>query len=847
MIDNPINVLLIDDNEDDYIIIRRLLTDAPHSGSFQWWEGPGFTLDWASSYDTGLEAIHQNQHDVYLLDYYLGKRTGLELLHEAKSSHCQAPLILLTGQENYEVDVEAMEAGAADYLIKDQISAPLLQRSLRYAIQHQRTWEALRESEARYSSLFKNNHAAMLLIDPKSGDIVDANPAACAFYGYSAEDLTGKNITAINMLSQPHVLPEMEMATSAPRQSLNFRHRLASGEERDVEVYSGPITVRGKQLLYSIIHDITERQQTTEALQHLVAGTSAVTGKQFFETLVQQLADWLQARWALVGELDPGPPKKVQPLAFWSDGKLAPAPTYLLKGTPCERAHKKKGLCVFPRNLVEMFPTDTMLSDMGADWYAGIPLLDSEGRTVGILCALHHHAIDPPANIDQVFSIFSHRAGVEIVRKRAEEAHTRLAAIVESSDDAIIGKSLDGTILTWNIGAERMYGYSATEVIGRPISILAPPDRPDEVFHILEKIQRGEVVDSFETIRMRKNGERFHASLNISPIKDEGGNIVGASTIGRDITERKRMESQLREYAENLEQLVAQKVHELEEERAKMIHTARLAALGEMATGVAHELNQPLTAMLFEADYLKTLAQRSQTHPEENVTEPNWDGIYQVGDNLTQDIDRCRRIIDHLRTFGRAADQEPSAVDLNQVIENSFILTGERLRQHAIDLQVDLAPDLPPITADPNRLEQVFINLISNAEYALEVMKQRVTLGAVERENYKKKLHISTRLAHVSESQTDWIVAQVQDNGCGISEAAQEHIFEPFFTTKPVGEGTGLGMSISYGIVTESGGSITYESTENEGTTFTLRFPASDAQPNGSGAEHRDRNEKEWE
>ena len=137
----------------------------------------------------------------------------------------------------------------------------------------------------------------------------------------------------------------------------------------------------------------------------------------------------------------------------------------------------------------------------------------------------------------------------------AEEKLSFLASIVESSDDAIIGKTLDGIILSWNPGAQRIYGYSADEVIGKHISILVPPDRPDEIPQILERLRKGERIDHFETVRMRKDGKWIDISLTISPIKVATGRIIGASTIARDITERKRMEEELRQQQKAIREL----------------------------------------------------------------------------------------------------------------------------------------------------------------------------------------------------------------------------------------------------------------------------------------------------
>jgi signal transduction histidine kinase len=281
----------------------------------------------------------------------------------------------------------------------------------------------------------------------------------------------------------------------------------------------------------------------------------------------------------------------------------------------------------------------------------------------------------------------------------------------------------------------------------------------------------------------------------------------------RDVTERKEMEARLQEYTQHLEQLVEEKVRQLERERAKTIQMDKMSAIGQMATGVAHELNQPLTGIAFDADYLKFIAQKLETAPTapEDRVEP--DELLKMSDDLLGDVQRCRRIVDHLRTFGRVSNGPLAPIDLEQPISDSLILTAARLREHGIDVRLNFADDLPPILADPHKLEQVFLNLIANAEYALE-----------KKEAGDKTLEITTY------GEEDTVIATVRDTGCGMPEEVRAHLFEPFYTTKPAGEGTGLGLSISYDIVTEFDGEITCESTVGEGTTFTLRFPVADPQ-----------------
>ena len=272
------------------------------------------------------------------------------------------------------------------------------------------------------------------------------------------------------------------------------------------------------------------------------------------------------------------------------------------------------------------------------------------------------------------------------------------------------------------------------------------------------------------------------------------------------LEDARQAEAQLQEYADHLEQMVDEQVQQLEQERTKVIQMDKLASLGQLATSIAHELHQPLTAITFEADYLTTLANQTETAALDLAE------LMKVGQDIEGDVARCRRIIDHLRTFGRVAAEDTVPVDLNQPLEDSFILIGAQLRDHQVTVDLHLAEHLPYIQANPHKLEQVFLNLIANAEYALQ--------EAAEQDGREKILTLSTR------QEGDWVIAEVRDNGLGIPEDVQKRLFEPFFTTKPAGAGTGLGLSICHNIVTDIGGEITCHSTEGEGTTFTLRFPA---------------------
>lgn len=415
------------------------------------------------------------------------------------------------------------------------------------------------------------------------------------------------------------------------------------------------------------------------------------------------------------------------------------------------------------------------------------PLKDAEGRVT--------HYIKVAENIT--------------ARKRAEaklrQSEANFKALMNATRDIALLIDVEGQVLAVNQTLFERLHTTPGDIVGTTIYDWFPP-----ALARARRTRVQEVVASGEMLRYEETAPDGEVTYNsIYPIFDDAGQVARLAIFVQDITALKQAEARLREYAEHLARMVDEKVHELDRERAKVIQAGKMASLGEMATGVAHELNQPLTSMTFDIEYLQRLAERGTEGNEVRIPTAE---LQEIVEGLRGDVARSRRITDHLRTFGRAAAGDVGDVDLNQVIQDSFILIGERLYQHNVHVERDLAPDLPPLRADAFKLEQVFLNLISNAEHA---MARR---AAQESGEYKKRLDISTRVEDAA------IVARVRDNGTGISPAEQARIFEPFFTTKPVGEGTGLGLSISRDIVTECGGELTFESVAGEGTTFVLRF-----------------------
>lgn len=291
-----------------------------------------------------------------------------------------------------------------------------------------------------------------------------------------------------------------------------------------------------------------------------------------------------------------------------------------------------------------------------------------------------------------------------------------------------------------------------------------------------------------------------------------------ASKVSSAILTR-RLEESLQSYADNLEQTIKLRTDELREKDAQILQSTKLATLGEMATGIAHEINQPLGGISLMTQGLLKAIEKEKLTP---------DLLVERLKSINEQIERINRIINHLRVFGRQAPETKTAVNVNKPLRDVFELIGQQLVQRNIHIQLELNDKLPEVLADHTRLEQVFINIISNARDALDEQELHIRFLLRQRnypdwvKGWKKELLIKTSQEHQQ------IIVEIRDNAGGIEENLLQKIFEPFFTTKEVGKGTGLGLSISYGIIKEFGGEISVDSEIDRGSSFYVRLPVWD-------------------
>ena len=377
-------------------------------------------------------------------------------------------------------------------------------------------------------------------------------------------------------------------------------------------------------------------------------------------------------------------------------------------------------------------------------------------------------------------------ANQELERKTAEqigEFRARLASIVDSSEDAILSKDLEGTITSWNKGAERIYGYSADEIVGKPVSMLVPQDQPDEVPAILAKIARGESVEHYQTIRVTKEGKHLNMSLSVSPLRDLSGRISGASVIARDITAQQKAEEHLRQ---------AQKMD----------------AVGRLAGGVAHDFNNILGIITACAELMR-------------ARNANVAGLPQYVANIQQAADRGAGLTRQLLAFSRKSAVRPEVLDLSAHLHEVNRLLRP-LMGDSVEIQIRSKSQSALIEIDEGQLDQVVINLAVNARDAMPHG------GKFLLETSTVDLDEAFSTQHGPMNPGSYVMLAVSDTGSGMDEVTLARVFEPFFTTKEIGKGTGLGLATVYGIIRQSGGHIWVYSEVGRGTIFKIYFPSAE-------------------
>ncbi|HHP7235180.1 MAG TPA: PAS domain S-box protein [Desulfobacterales bacterium] len=425
-----------------------------------------------------------------------------------------------------------------------------------------------------------------------------------------------------------------------------------------------------------------------------------------------------------------------------------------------------------------------ILEDQPPQSLAYVPISSKDRNTFGVIRLGSRIPGHFSRDQKHVLELIGNRIGVAIENAMLQEQYIKseekYRTLFNSDPHPIfILDSQTFRILDTNQRTEESYGYPREELLGVPFLSLGDED-DDELAAGLQSLDEDQSKLFAKKRHYRKGRIPFYVNVNISHARYGETSVIIASTT--DITESVEKETQL-------------------------IQASKMTTLGQMAAGIAHEINQPLNVIQVCADFFLKMIERGRDI--EN------DDLKSMSQDISKNVQRAAGIIQHMRDFARQSEVVRTRLDINDPLRDVFKVLGHQLRVHEVELQLELRPDLPAIMADHNRLEQVFINLVTNA---VDAMDEKAARSGGK--NVRKLLRIE------SYTLNGQVAVKVSDTGIGMPRELIDKIFEPFFTTKEVGKGTGLGVSISYGIVKDYDGTIEIDSTVGEGTTFILKFPA---------------------
>ncbi len=608
--------------------------------------------------------------------------------------------------------------------------------------------ESLANEAIRRHILIEQSRDGIVVLD-QNGNVYESNIRFAEMIGYSLEEVNQLNVWDWEYLYPPEQVLEMIRSVDETGDHFETKHRRKDGTAYDVEISTNAAIFAGQKLIFCVCRDITERKRIEDVLQEeqrrlrdaLVMGK---IGNWEYDVKTKEMY-WAEETYTLY-ERDPalGPPTEEEELAYYSAEQVSMLKDY------SERMIKNKE--EFQYDLEATLPNGTKKYFAAA----AHPILDENGQAVKTF-----------GTVQDITE-----------RKQLEELYITLAR------NSPIGVYIfqDGKYRFVNHQFAQATGFSEEELLNMQPGELVHPEDRERIRNAATQMLKGERTAPYEFRVYGRDGELHWAMETVTSIYYEGRRATLSNFM--DITERKKAEEE----------------HDKMEEQ--LILTDRLASIGELSAGIAHEINNPLTGVIGFSELLMD---------REDVP----DDIKEDLKIINSEAKRTTEIARHLLTFSRKQEVRKTDSNINIIIQNVLDLREYEQRVSNIQIHTSLAPDIPEIIADPSRLQQVFFNIIINAEF------------------FMKEAHGRGDLTITTERVGDIVRASFADNGPGISQDNLAHLFDPFFTTKEVGKGTGLGLSICYGIVTEHGGKLYTESELGKGTTFIVELPITDTEEKG--------------
>ncbi len=669
---------------------------------------------------------------------------------------------------------------------QDSSNTPVFLVVLSEVPEHRRAGEYPARNGDHFRKLFEQHSAVQLVLDEENGHIIDANQAAEKFYGWPIEVLKTMTIQQINTLSPDAVKEAMRKVADSEASKLEFCHRRSDGSIRNVEIFSNRVEMSGRSVLYSIIHDITDRKRGEEALRRSEdllrkANIQVENDKRLLEAVLEALPTGI-AITDLTGDIihvnkvyeticGGSRPKTLsikdysRHRAWWADTGKIVAPEELASTIAVREKRTTMGQIM---RIQQVDGTEIFVMNSAA------PAYDAEGNVVGSVVAIQ--------DVSEL----------KKMEKALAERELQLKLFIEHAPVALAMFDRNMRFLSVSRRWKNDYGMADRSLYGLSLY---------EVHAISERWREAHrralagVVQAEEEYRYQLPDGSIHwIRWEIHPWYCVSGEIGGVVIFSEDITSRKQVEEQRKNLNIELERRVEQRTRQLQETQSHFLHAEKLSAIGKLSASIAHEFNNPLQGIM---TILKGLKRRAILEEEDR-------DLLEVA---IDESERMKKLIRILQDFNRPSSSKKILMDLHASIDSILLLCRNDFNRKRVVTVLDYAEGLPRICAVPDQIKQVFLNLLNNAADAC------AGTGGV--------IKITTRYDGKN------VAIKIKDSGMGIKAENIDLIFQPFFTTKSRQEkGTGLGLSVCQGIVQDHKGKILVESRPGEGSTFTVLLPA---------------------
>jgi PAS domain S-box-containing protein len=756
----PLRILVVEDNPGDAYLIRSALEEG-HADRVE--------VRVASGLDEAATALARCAADVVLLDLGLPGSDGLETFLRFRQIDPATPVLVLSGLDDQEVASACVQEGAQDFLIKGEVHSDLL-GTIRRAVEREQLRAQLEAARRDFASLVASSVDAILVVAVEDGLILHANPAAETLFGAVEGQLVGRDFDHAGLGSEP----------------LELEIPQIGGARFTVEVRAAAVTWRARSAKVVTFRDVTERKFLTEAREVALAvarrrefesaayarGARQVIEATSFELCIQELFE--SCRQLLGAEAGCVVLREGGVIRSLGGEECDPRCRVAPCGGPDGALHAR----AFESGQV-IVDNDVPPPDRPTDGHVPIdnvliaPML-LDGEVLGLLKVANKEGGFSRQD-QRVAGGFAELAAIALSNGRMLEAlqtsEARLQQFFDHAPEYCYLVGLDGRITDVNRATLEGLGYRREELVGNPVGSLYAPECQEQRGQVRLRTSQGEGVRNEEILVLAHDGTRRKVLLSSAAIHDSKGRIISFVGIQRDVTELRRIE-------------------------ASLAQSDRLASMGLLAAGVAHEINNPLSYVLLNLEALT----------EELPDLVGGEEPALLASEAAQGARRIREIVRGLGSFSRVEQTEARPLDLHLSLRSALEMARNEIG-HRARLVEDLT-EVPAVRASEGRLSQVFLNLLINAAQAIP--------GGSADEN---EIRVTTRL------EQGQAVIEIQDSGNGIPPEHLPHLFEPFYTTKEVGVGSGLGLAISQGIIADLGGTIEVESTVWVGSTFRVRLP----------------------